>query len=73
MIVFQQSFSRFVGSICGRGQNQSDKYIPVSVDIEEELQISLFFALTFVVSNKQQLALTSSLKYDSEYEIILER
>ena len=47
--------------------------IAVSVGIEEELQISLFFALTFVFSNKQQLALTSSLKYDSESEFILER
>ena len=44
-----------------------------SIDIEEEQQISLFFALTFVVSIKQQLTLTSSLKYDSEYDIILER
>lgn len=35
--------------------------------------MSLFFILTFVASNKQQLTLTSSLKYDSEYEIILER
>ena len=72
-IMFQQSFSHFIGSICGRGQNQSDKFIPISVDIKEELQISLFFALTFVASNKQQLALTRSLKYDSEYDIILER
>ena len=45
----------------------------LATDIEEELQISLFFALTFVASNQQQLILTSSLKYDSEYEIILER
>lgn len=43
--------TRFVGSICCRGQNQFDKFIPISVDIEEELQISLFFILTFVVSN----------------------
>lgn len=35
--------------------------------------MSLFSALTFVGSNKQQLALTSSFKYDSEYDIILER
>ena len=45
----------------------------VSTDIEEELQISLFFALTFVANNQQQLTLTSCFKYDSEYEIILER
>lgn len=35
--------------------------------------MSLFFILTFVASNKRQLALTRSLKYDSEYDIILER
>ena len=73
MIVFQQSFSHFVGSICCRGWNQFDKYILISIDIEEELQFSIFFALTFVASNQQQLTLTRSLKYDSEYDIILER
>ena len=51
----------------------SDCTIYASVGIEEELQISLFFALLFVVSNKQQLALTSSLTYVSVYELILER
>ena len=35
--------------------------------------MSVFFILTFVASNKQQLALTSSLKYDSESDTILER
>ena len=55
MIVFQQSFPRFVGSICGRRQNKSDKFTPISVDIKEELQISLFFALTFVVNCPYEL------------------